>query len=154
MVEAQPASPEGSMGLFQLLRFYWEAGKYTSPGPTSLPEQEARWHRLWHRRIVAFGVGFGILGLLLGTGILLELARNPGCGDPANQPLGKVLVVPLLTGIVGPCFGVATACLFAPRSFLEGPLGRKWLRLIGTRKVLAARLVCFLVDLVLAGAVI
>ena len=38
--------------------------------------------------------------------------------------------------------GVSVCCAFAPRRFLEGPEGTKWMELIGTKNVLTARFVC------------
>ena len=54
-------------------------------------------------------------------------------------------------GAVGLVFGVAVACLFAPSSFLTSSVGQKWMKLIGTKSVLAARIVCLILALLIAG---
>jgi hypothetical protein len=43
------------------------------------------------------------------------------------------------------------ACLFAPREFLTGPVGQKWMKLIGTKSVLVARIVCLIFGLIVAA---
>ncbi len=57
-------------------------------------------------------------------------------------------VAPVLFGVGGAFFGIAIACLFAPRDFLAGLVGRKWMKLIGTENILVARIVCALLGVV------
>ena len=58
---------------------------------------------------------------------------------------------PLMFAVEGMVFGVSVACLFAPREFLTGPVGQKWMRLIGTESIVAARIVCLLITLLFSG---
>lgn len=78
--------------------------------------------------------------------IFLALSENGGQSEGA-----EILLAPVLFGAAGLLFGAAVACAFAPRSFLTGPAGRKWMKLIGTRNVLAARIVCLVLALILGG---
>jgi hypothetical protein len=72
-----------------------------------------------------------------------------------NIRIKMIVGPPIFMTVAGFCFGVAAACLFAPSSFLLGPLGRKWMKFIGTQSVPLARLVCFFVCLaLLAGTII
>jgi hypothetical protein len=65
----------------------------------------------------------------------------------------------LAVGIGGACcvaaglsFGIAVGCLFAPLDFLLSPIGGKWLKMIGVKSVLAARIVCAAVTMTLVPA--
>ena len=134
------------MGLF---RFFWEAGKYVEPDEAVSEESgpDAPRQIAFHRRVVVVSVLFGLLGAACGVGmILLALAENEGDGGGA-----EFLLAPLLFGAAGLLFGAAVACALAPRSFLTGPAGRKWMQLIGTQNVLVARIVCFLLALIIGG---
>jgi hypothetical protein len=60
-------------------------------------------------------------------------------------------MLPPAFGIAGFAFGTSLACAAAPRSFLAGPAGRPWMKLIGTKSVAVARAVCLLLALGLAA---
>jgi hypothetical protein len=49
---------------------------------------------------------------------------------------------------------MALACLFAPHDFLTGPVGKRWMKLIGTKSVPVARLACGLFGLVVGAPLI
>ncbi|MEI8381890.1 MAG: hypothetical protein WCJ09_17305 [Planctomycetota bacterium] len=70
---------------------------------------------------------------------------DPG---PQKPPLTVVLIFPLLGGAGGALLGSGAACLFAPKEFLTGPIGLKWMRLIGTENIIAARIVCFVASVI------
>jgi hypothetical protein len=146
------ANEEKIMALFELFRFLTGATKYVSEDPAALKAagNEASQHQTYHRRVVSFGAMFGVVGVLLGIPVVAELYRETG-GNPNEHEVLGLIAAPMGTGVAGACFGVAMACLFAPRTFLEGPMGKKWMKLIGTKSVSSARLVCFLVGLVLGG---
>ena len=72
--------------------------------------------------------------------------------SPPNPRETKIiLMAPFLAGIIGILEGVAVTCLFAPRAFLVGPVGQKWMSLIGTKSVLGARITCAVLILAVPG---
>ena len=86
-----------------------------------------------------------VLGLIFAVAAL--------CGPAPQEGTGKVLLAPLLFGAAGCLFGAAVGCLFAPGDFLAGPIGRKWMDMIGTKNVVVARIVCLIFGLVVAAPV-
>jgi hypothetical protein len=112
---------------------------------------EGEKHETYHRQIILMGGGCAVLGLLSSGFLLQALVREAG-GRIEGHGWMAVITVPLLMAMAGFCLGVGVACLFAPTSFLAGPLGRKWMNFIGTRSVPLARLVCLLIALVLGVA--
>ena len=50
-----------------------------------------------------------------------------------------------MSGVGGMVFGAALMCLIAPREFLLGPIGEKWMGFIGVRTAAGARFVSVLV---------
>lgn len=70
-------------------------------------------------------------------------------GDASSgQDARGLLLAPFLFCAGGLLYGVAMACLFAPRDFLAGPLGEKWMKLIGTKSIFGARIVCLFLGLI------
>src|SRR3712207_4776821 len=114
------------MAWFQLFRFFSKAATYTPADPSAVEAagEEGERHRAYHQQIVLFGMVFGIGGVFLGAPVVIQLLREAE-GDLSRLGAKGLLAPPLLMGIAGTCFGVALACLLAPRDFLEGPLGRK-----------------------------
>jgi hypothetical protein len=136
------------MSLFSLFRFYKEASKYIPPDPAAVEEagEDQERHLNYHQRIVVIACLSGALGFAGGLAYSIAGAGNP-------QAKG-VLAAPFMLGAVGLLFGACVACLFAPRAFLTGPVGRKWMKLIGTESVAGARFVCALFALVIAAPVV
>jgi hypothetical protein len=134
------------MGLFHLFRFYREATTYTSPDQPALEQAgEARErHAAYHRRIVLVSGLFGALGVVFGLALSFVATGDTKSGKDVKQGL----LAPFLFGAAGMLLGVAIACLFAPREFLAGPVGQKWMKLIGTKSIMLARIVCLLLGLV------
>jgi ABC-type Fe3+ transport system permease subunit len=136
------------MSIFGLLGFYSKARTYVSPDGDALEEagENAPKHASFHRVIVAVscvcGVIGGCLGVALVIGYVLLLQSEPG-----RRFDFRILLVPLALAAFGHFLGVAMACAFAPQTFLTGPLGRKWMKLIGTKSPLLARIVCFLLPM-------
>ena len=140
------------MPLLRLFRFFQGAADYASPEADAVGKagESADRHVSQHGRIASLGGLFGALGAVLG---LIFAGMAPG--DPASgKGTGEVLLAPLLFGAAGCLFGAAIGCLFAPRDFLAGPLGRKWMEMIGTKNVVVARMVCLLFGLVVAAPVV
>jgi hypothetical protein len=102
-------------------------------------DEEAMRAAVAHKRIAVTACCGAALGLALGLTVAGWALFN-GAGVASTL----VLTVPPAFGVAGFAFGVALACMVAPRSFLEGPAGRPWMRLIGTRSVALARVVCLL----------
>ena len=102
-------------------------------------------HSAYHKRIILVSSVFGILGAAIGIIASIALAVDAKSG----KDIKGVLLTPFMFGAGGLLFGVAVACLFAPRDFLTGPLGKKWMKLIGTKSVLVARIVCLIFGLVI-----
>lgn len=135
--------------LFQLLGFFEEASKYASPDEDAVARAgpEAPRHVSFHRRIVTVGLLLGLVGAAFGVGLIVVA---PGENTPAKD-VPKILLAPLVFAAAGLVFGVSVTCLFAPRSFLMGPVGQKWMQLIGTRNTVVARVVCSLFTMLLLG---
>ncbi len=134
------------MGLFS---FFHNASDYVTPEHAAL-EQSGEFretHASYHRRIVQVSCIFGVLGAMAGIALSISTALN-------EENARGVLLGPFLFGAAGLLFGVAVACLFAPRKFLTGPMGDKWMKLIGTKNVLAARIVCLIFGLIIVAPLV
>jgi hypothetical protein len=138
------------MAFFEIFRFFRQAGKLAPLDRSAVRATgtAGEKHATYHRQIVLTGAACGVLGLVP-AGILMTAMSNEAGGELSVHDLAALIAVPLGAVAVGFCLGVALACLFAPASFLTGPVGRKWMRFIGARSVLSARVVCFFVVLVL-----
>lgn len=98
----------------------------------------------YHRRIVVIA---GFCGLIAGIGGIIGAVM----ASPNEKDVKLMLMAPLMCGIIGILEGVAIACLFAPQEFLDGPVGQKWMTLIGTKSVLGARITCVVLSLAIPG---
>jgi hypothetical protein len=105
---------------------------------------EAQRHANYHKRIVLVGGCFAAIGAVLGLITSAIVASDV----KADHDIRSIIVVPLMYSVGGFVFGMALMCLVAPRAFLTGPVGAPWMKLIGTKSVLVARIVCFLFGLV------
>ena len=139
------------MKVGQLIRFYEEANTYRSPEQAAVEQAGAAGieHASYHSRIVRVASLFGLLGALLGLGLPVGVMVANKDGTP--QVVKMLLFAPFLYGAAGLLFGVAMACLFAPRSFLTGPVGQKWMKLIGTDSIVMARITCLLLGSIIGG---
>jgi hypothetical protein len=137
------------MALSQLLDFLKAATGYVKPEAADLEEAggvespAARYHT---RVVIAAGVS-GVIVAIAGTGAAMMEKGS-------KNDVKMLLLGPLVFGVAGILLGTAGACLMAPREFLTGPVGRKWMALIGTRSVLVARIVCAVTVLIFLGAII
>jgi hypothetical protein len=118
------------------------AGSGPSAGDPAEPE--AQRHANYHKRIVFVGGCFAALGVVLGLLAAAAVASDPKSGGDARG----ILLVPVIYGAGGFVFGMAIMCLVAPRAFLTGPVGAPWMKMIGTKDVLMARIACLLFGLV------
>jgi len=135
--------------LFQLLGFFEEARKYASPDEDAVARAgpETPRHVSFHRRIVAVAILLGLVGAAFGVWLIVVAAGE----NTAAKDATKILLAPLVFAAAGLVFGVSVTCLFAPRSFLTGPVGQKWMQLIGTQSTAVARVVCLLFTMLLLG---
>ena len=99
-------------------------------------------HGLYQRRmkrVAAWSAGVGVvLGVLVVTALLLT-----GKIDKVI----RLILSPILFGIGGYGAGAAAVCLFAPRAFLTGPVGRPWMKWVGTKSATVMRIICTLIAL-------
>jgi hypothetical protein len=128
-----------------LVSFFRGGSSFLEPDEAALHAAGVNRERyvIGHRRIVNLARFFGIMGLVLWSGALIF--GSVVVGVQFDNP-GKAFVVclsPFLGCMLGATVGAILGCLLAPRDFLHGPLGRKWLSFIGTENVLVARVVCF-----------
>lgn len=125
------------MALHQIFDFLKEAVRYIRPDDEALAEagEQAGAAARYHKRIV---IAAAVCGLVAAVGGTIALTLEP----PRGRDTILIFAGPAIFGSMGILIGVAGAALFAPREFLTGPLGRKWMALIGTRSVLVARIVC------------
>lgn len=139
----------GLNNFFELLGFFKEASKYTSPDEDAVARagSEAPRYVSFHKRIVIVSIILGLMGAALGVGMIFL-----AIGENAAQTGGaRILLAPLVFAAAGLVFGVSATCLFAPRSFLTGPVGQKWMKLIGTESTAVARVACLLLTMLLLG---
>lgn len=139
------------MGILRLLNFYREATTYIAPDSSAVERSGADGdrHTTYHRRIVWTAGLAGAAGAAGGLAFTIAALQGPPTPDGAKVWLG-----PVMFGAAGLLVGAAVACALAPRAFLTGPIGEKWMRLIGTRSVPVARGVCLAVALVVTLPII
>lgn len=101
------------------------------------------WHERYRRRINAVGGVFAAVGGLLAAVLLVMVVVQ----KPDRMSV-RLLLAPLSFGFGGYLFGMSVMCLFAPSDFLRGPVGRPWMKMIGTRSVIAARIACTIFGLI------
>ena len=107
-------------------------------------------HRSYHRVIVVCGAIGGLFGLIGGIIGAIAMYRFHAAAQHANDAYIAFLS-PILTAAAGMLAGASWACAFAPTSFLNGPLGTKWLKLIGTRNLVVSRVIALVVGIVGTG---
>jgi hypothetical protein len=137
------------MAVSQFLDFLKSATGYVKPEAADLEEAggiESPAAR-YHTRVVIAAAVCGVIVSIAGTvGAVMEKG--------SKNDLKMLLLAPLIFGIAGILLGVAGTCLMAPNEFLTGPVGRKWMALIGTKSVLVARIACGILVVIVLGATI
>ena len=131
------------MGLFDAIRQISDTANATPPAGDPA-DADVQHHSRYHRRIVFVGGCFAALGVILGLITSVVMASDVKSG----KDMKGVILAPVMYGAGGFVFGMAIMCLVAPRAFLTGPVGRPWMKLIGTERVLVARIVCLLFGLI------
>jgi len=109
-----------------------------------------------HKRIVAVGKAFAAVGLVVGivmaigiiVGGLQTLMEGKPFMDGTPVSIGMLKALPLLIlaviaiPVVCYFYGTSVTLLFAPRVFLAGPIGKKWLKIAGVKSPTMARILC------------
>jgi hypothetical protein len=122
----------------------WAAGA-SEPPPAAPPidDATAARHALYGQRIAFWAkcgtVVGGALGVVLGAVLLIG-------GEPVGA-IQALVMFPFALATGGFTLGMALTCLFAPREFLTGPVGKPWMDRIGTKSVTVARIACALFGL-------
>ncbi|MFO0916879.1 MAG: hypothetical protein U0872_01010 [Planctomycetaceae bacterium] len=111
------------------------------------PSPSSVWEAGFRRRIQRTCTVFGIIGFALGV-LFLSLSAEQILKGEIRL---RMLAAPLYLGAGGMVFGVPVSCLFLPTSYLSSPAGQEWLEVIGTKSILAVRIVCFIFTLILLG---
>lgn len=102
---------------------------------------------LYSKVIATSSYVFAALGVVAGIAVLVFLFSN----IESRKDIKLGLMSPLLLGGAGYILGMSIAFLFAPTSFITGTSGKKWMDMVGTKSVGAARAVCAAVSLLAAG---
>jgi hypothetical protein len=145
--KAEPPRPV-SPGLFGAIQQIVDTAS-TAPDVGNLADAEARGHARYHHRIVMVGCVFAVLGVMLGL--------IPAGGILSGEMSGRIsgiVMAPLMFGAGGFVFGMALMCMVAPTAFLNGPVGRPWMTLIGTRSPVVARIACAIFGLMVASPLV
>lgn len=134
---------------FSTWKAFKGAAEYVRPDDRAVVAcgEEAPRHASYHRWIILGGIVFALGGMVVfPLGLMWEAA-----GKEREVDFVAMLRGAGIGAAAGMLLGVALTCLIAPRDFLLGPMGRKWMELIGVEGVLAARAVCLIVVLIGAG---
>lgn len=98
-----------------------------------------------HRRILRWGAVTGAINSLAWSALILFGMLNDDLKDAEDWLLlAMVPGLAIAAFLAGTFLGVALVCAFSPKWFLLGP-GEPWVKLIGTRNMIGARLVCLAV---------
>lgn len=93
----------------------------------------------WYSKILSISsYSFATIGAIAGVGVLIMLFLAP----EGLEDMKAALMSPLLLGGAGYVLGMSLAFLFAPTAFIESPSGTEWMDMVGTKSVMAARIVC------------
>lgn len=112
------------------------------PDPDN-PAQDALVRR-GHARIIWSTVGVVVLGVFVFPGVV-PWAVGWWQGADARATLERMALAVMWSSLGCPAYllgGVALGCLVAPPGFLDTPASARWLKLIGTKNLVAARAVC------------
>ncbi|MBM3996400.1 MAG: hypothetical protein FJ303_19940 [Planctomycetes bacterium] len=136
--------------MIKIWLLFQEALTYVEPDPAALAESGVDRDRYlwWHRHFVTMARIFGTLALVLAlVWVVLALTLEPEGGrpPPPGAMIFALLLAPPLAFLLGSLYGAVLTILIAPSDFLLGPLGRKWMGLVGTSNIYLAKVVCFIV---------
>lgn len=112
----------------------------TTPAEAIRPEDDGFDHARYQKRMKRVATVAAVVGAVLGVLVVAALLLT-GRIDKVI----RLLFSPILFAGSGYMTGVAAVCLFAPRPFLTGPVGRPWMKMIGTKSVVVMRVMCGLI---------
>jgi hypothetical protein len=142
------------MGFGNLLQFFEAASDHAKLDPETLQEagEDAPVHAAFHRTIVICGIIGAIVGLILGLIGAVAMYKHPSHPGPVRtDDFYMIILSPFLMIAGGILGGACWACTFAPTAFLEGPIGSRWMKLIGTTSPTIGRCVSVMVALIVTG---
>jgi len=131
---------------------FWRARRFLQADPDAV-KRAGQWaadDEAVQRRVVWTAVLFGIIATLFYISMLAWQLTDDGM---VHVTWEEIIFGPPLAFWIGVFTGFPSALAFAPERFLRGPFGEKWMRLIGVRSVLVARLVCLIVFAAITTAV-
>lgn len=138
------------MPIFRLFKFVNAAVAHArlEPDLARRAGDSAARHRSYHWRVVCIAIATGIM---IGVSVTYKLLH-----EKSDDGLGKyhMYVAPFFFGAVGVVLGAALGCLIAPREFLVGPIGERWMSFIGVKRPVLARFVCGAAVLILAAILV
>jgi hypothetical protein len=134
--------------IFRLFQFFSGARDYAQTDSESLKQlgTDAPRHQTYHRVIVVCGILGAVLGLIGGIIGAVASSKSPPAGGTPDDAF-VITLLPVFMAAAGLLAGAAWAAVFSPQAFLTGPLGSKWLKLVGTRNVAVARTISLVVAL-------
>lgn len=117
-------------------------GKNEGDPPVNPPDRspQSGIDRQYGRRVSGVALGFGAIAAIGGIVTLIAQASS----SDSLQDMKALLFAPFTFGIAGWCLGFSLALLFAPRVYLQGDDGKKWLAVVGTESIPVARMACAL----------
>ncbi|MEL7499657.1 MAG: hypothetical protein AAFN77_18785 [Planctomycetota bacterium] len=86
------------------------------------------------------------VGAVLGTGVILMAASQ---GERVTK--NTLYFAPFIFGALSYMAGMAFSFLFAPTNYLESDSGQKWLKMVGTKTILSARIACGIMAALVVG---
>jgi uncharacterized protein YacL len=134
------------MAIRQFFVFLDAAVGYIHPDPEAVEQTTNTSELLYHRKIVLAAAILGALAAVAGT--IFAVVEITGGKENGIKAL---ILFPIVFGVIGVIIGSAVACLVAPQAFLTGPVGQKWMKLIGTNSVTTARVVCAALIIAIVG---
>lgn len=127
--------------------------KIDEPGLEELTSEQISDFRSHAQRIIRIC----IICLIIGAVVLpltvpwyTYFKRNIKASDAVERMLCGVVLTPILAP-ASLFLGASIGCLFAPEKFMRSPIGDKWLKLVGAQSILASRIICTVLALVLIG---
>jgi len=114
------------------------------PPAAPVDDATAARHTLYSQRIAFWAQCGTVIGAVLGVALGVVLLVG---GEPVGA-IQALVMFPFALATGGFTLGMALTCLFAPREFLTGPVGKPWMERIGTKSVTVARVACALFGLV------
>jgi hypothetical protein len=140
------------MRLGQLLQLLSSTADLAKLDPNSADAHpDAARHIGFHRKLVRVGIAGGVLGGVMGVaGSVLFYMYPPG-GKLSDRDTSGLIYAPIMLILAGFVGGACWAGVFAPRDFIIGPIGQRWMKALGVKNPSIARGVALFVALLVTG---